>query len=344
MSKTILALSVSLVVLAGLAFADVRTEMLTRISMPAGMGNMEGTTVTEYQGDKRNETGTMKFVGGIVGAFAGGPQNQAEITRLDKEVIWDLDHKAKAYTEKPLTAAEKPMKGVDVKSERSGEPPDQHYRITKSEVKVVKTGAEKTINTFPCKEYVITYDMVIEDSATKKTIEQVMTMDMWATPLTDALKAAQAAQTEFNQKLAKKTGMELSPDEAQQLGMGSLTAAYGLDSRATAEKMAEVSAEMDKIEGYPIVTDLKWQMKGDSLAEAQPEPAEEEEPSPSATGVPSLGSMLGKALGNKIASKPTQSEPGVLFTSYFELKSVTTSDIAADHFEVPAGYKKVQEK
>src|SRR5512141_2094843 len=87
---------------AGLALADLKTETFTRASMLTGMGSTEISAVTQYQDDKRAENHTTKMVGGIGGMFAGKPQTSIEITRLDKDSVWDLNPPKKTYTERPI--------------------------------------------------------------------------------------------------------------------------------------------------------------------------------------------------------------------------------------------------
>jgi hypothetical protein len=315
----------------GLAVADLKTETFTRASMLTGMGSTEVNAVTQYQGDKRADDNTTKMVGGIMGALAGKPQTSVEITRLDKDVVWELNPPKKTYTERPIALPA----GTDTKAERKQSGPEQKpYKIVKSEIKVTKTGATKTINGFACTEYLITWEVVLEDTASKGRVTQVMTTDLWNTPLTDQLKKAQAIEAEFSKKLAQKLAVSLSPEEANQLGAGMLTSMYGLDAKETAGKLEEVGKEMAKVEGYPIVTEVKWQVKNDSAAAKKPEP----EPEPAPT-------TLGGLIANRLAPKPTApQDQGVLFSSYQEVKSVSLDAVPEATFEVPADYKKVEEK
>jgi hypothetical protein len=314
----------------GLAVADLKTETFTRASMLTGMGSTEINAVTQYQGDKRADENTMKMVGGIMGALAGKPQSSVEITRLDKDVVWDLNPPKKTYTERPIALPA----GTEAKGERKQSGPEQKpYKIVKSDVKVNKTGATKTINGFACSEYLITWELVLEDTASKGQVTEVMTTDLWNTPLTDQLKKAQAIETEFSQKLAQKLGVGLSPEESDRLGAGMLASMYGLDAKETAGKLEEVGKEMAKVEGYPIVTEVKWQVKNDSTAK-KPEPKEQpEEPPTSLSGL----------LANKLAPKPSSSQDqGVIFSSYHEVKSVSLDAVPEATFEVPTDYKKVE--
>jgi hypothetical protein len=318
--------------LAGPALADLKTETMTRASMLTGMGSTEINAVTQYQGDKRADNNTMKMVGGIMGALAGKPQSSVEITRLDKDVVWDLNPPKKTYTERPIALPA----GTEARGERKQSGPEQKpYKIVKSDVKVGKTGATKTVNGFACTEYHVTWEVVMEDTASKGKVTQVMTTDMWNTPLTDQLKKAQSIEAEFSKKLMQKLGVSLSPDEANQLGAGMLTSMYGLDAKETAGKLEEVGKEMAKIEGYPIVTEVKWQVKNDSAAK-KPEPKEEPEEPPTS---------LGGLIGNRIAKSMTPDKPkeeGVMFSSYHEVKSISLDAVPEATFEVPADYKKVE--
>jgi hypothetical protein len=92
---------------------------------------------------------------------------------------------------------------------------------------------------------------------------------------------------------------------------------------------------MAKIEGYPIVTEVKWQVKNDSAAK-KPEPKEEPEEPPTS---------LGGLIGNRIAKSMTPDKPkeeGVMFSSYHEVKSISLDAVPEATFEVPADYKKVE--
>jgi hypothetical protein len=325
-----LLLLVLVTLMVGSALADLKMETFTRASMLTGMGSTEVNAVTQYQSDKRAEDNTTRMVGGIGGMLAGKPQTSIEITRLDKDLVWDLNPPKKTYTERPIALPA----GTETKAERRQSGPEQKpYKIVKSEIKVTKPGSTKTINGFACTEYVITWEVVMEDTASKGKVTQVMTTDLWNTPLTDQLKKARAIETEFNRSYAKKLGVELTPDETNRLGAGMLTSMYGLDPKETAGKMEEIGQEMAKVEGYPIVTEVKWQVKNDSTAK-RPEPKEETEEPP--TG-------LGGLIANKLAPKPPASPgQGVVFSSYHEVKSVSLDAIPETAFEIPEGYKKVE--
>lgn len=327
------ALCPCLALLAGLATADVKTETISRVTLLSGIGTTEIRSATELQADKRLENQEMRMVGGIGGAFAGKPRATATVTRLDRELYWDIIHANKTYSERPLIAPAEPAGSREARGEaESQESSKSPYRIKKTDLKVNKTGQSRDINGFPCTEYVMTMEVVLEDTASKGTVTQLMTTDMWTTPLTDELKASQAAEADFSRRLAAKAGVTATPTEPDRLGAGMFTTMYGVDPQEAAAQMEKVSREMAKIEGYPVVTDLKWQVKDDSSQAREPEP----EPEPSG----GISGMLANRIAQKMA--PKKSEQDVLFSSYYELRSVAVGTLPDADFEVPAGYKKVQ--
>jgi hypothetical protein len=324
-------LLVLVMLMAGSAVADLKTETLTRASILTGLGTTEVQSATAYQGEKRAESRTTKMVGGIGGALAGKPQTSVEITRLDKDLVWELDPPKKTYAERPMAMSAQ----TEVRAERrqSGPAQAKPYKIVKSELKVNKTGAKKDINGFPCEEYLVTWELVLEDTASKGLVTQVMTTDLWNTPLNDKLKQARKTEDTFNRGYADKLGLGLPPQEADRLGAGMLTSMYGLDPKETAGKLEEVGKELAKVEGYPIVTEVKWHVKDDSAAAKKPEP----EPEPAPTG---LRGMIANKLVPKPPSKPQKES--VIFSSYHEVKSVSLGPVPETDFEIPDGYRKVE--
>jgi hypothetical protein len=322
---------------AGLVAADLRTETLTRATLLTGIGTTEVNSVNEFQGDKRADSQTSKMVGGIGGAFAGKPQAKVEITRLDKDLVWELSPAKKTYTERPIALPA----GQEVRGEtrQSGPGQGKPYKIVKSEMKVNKTGATKTINGFACTEYLIAWELVLEDTASKGRVTQLMTTDLWNTPLTDKLKQARETEAEFGRKLAKKLGIGLSPEETDRLGAGMLTTMYGLDPKETGAKLEEVGKEMSKVEGYPIVTEVKWQVKNDSAAAGKQKPEPEPERVPT-----SLSDLVAHKIAQQAASDSKPKEENVIFSSYHEVKSISLDAVPEPDFEGPTGFKKVETK
>jgi hypothetical protein len=97
---------------------------------------------------------------------------------------------------------------------------------------------------------------------------------------------------------------------------------------------SKAAAEMQKIKGYPVVIDGKYFLSGEKPAGGT---AEEE---PAATDVKGrLGGFLKKALKKKPADAGAgANEPSLAYRT--EVLEISTPDLGAGDFQVPAGYKK----
>ncbi len=343
MKRSLTVLILALAVLVNLGFSDVRMEMLTRISLVSGLGNAETNSKTEYQGEKLYEIANTRMVGGIMGAVAGGYRNTAKTTRLDKDLIWNINHGNKTYTENPLQvpSIEVPEE-VEDRTESVAIKSRGKYEVIESEISVEETGNAKDINGFPCEEYLLTYRLVLRNKEKGDTLGQEMTVDFWLTPVTEVLTQAQKEKGEFNQKMLEKLGLEVSPQQMEQLGLNMITIMYGVDSDDAQEKLEEVAEELAKLEGYPIVTEVKWRLEAkEAEPEPEPEPVEKKPSFPTSLG--GLRSALKKQVTKEIVKQiPEPKLPEFLFTSYIEVKSVAVDELPASDFEVPEGYTRVK--
>ena len=340
MSRTIAVLLV-LALGAPVLFADATIERISRTTMLSGMGELETEETAKYEGDKKAEDYEAGFVGGMMGAFGAGGGRGTRVTRLDLDLIWDFDHANMTYTERPLEFPDfEEMEGfsdsMQVTVESRGS-----YEIVNTELTVTGPGEEKAINGFPCEEWVLTYlvEMLEEESGTEMT--QEMTVELWVTPMTGELEKVSQTELEFSRKLFEKWDTDASPEDMQNLGMGMLTAMYGVSEEEAGAELNEVAEKMSEIEGYPIVTEVEWGMKSDLPVEEDVE----EEPE---TGFPtSLGNLRGIVQGKmaeEIEKSIAKPDLEFKFSSYVEVKSVSTGDVPSSDFDKKEGYKKVETK
>jgi hypothetical protein len=325
-----------------LLYADVVTENYAKISMIGGLGSIETTTKTEIKGLKKLEDATVKMTGGILGAMAGKPQRQVTVTRIDKDVIWDINHNDKIYTEMPIAFPEFSAEKMEMKEEQK-EARKPEYEIIKSDFSVKTTGNKKSINKFSCSEYVANWVLDLMKIETKEKTRSTMTITLWTTPKNDVIKGLQSEENEFNKKFLAKLGSEVSPDEMKQFGTEFITSMFSMNQDDVNKKMVNLKDELQKIEGYPIVTEISWILEGDTAKPAKAEVTAEEEKEE--TEKPSgLEGMLAKALTEKL-EKGEKKETGKTepaFYSYIEVKSIKLSEVPEKNFEVPEGYKLVK--
>ncbi len=328
------------------AWADATVESFIRFGGFGGNGAYEGTTITRIQGDRQIETSSIKFTGAVL-SWAAGKSETTTITRIDKGVIWALDTKKKTYVESPLAGFDPDeLKGGQDMGE--GEEIDEEekplVKVTRSEFKVEKTGAKQTINGFACEEYLMTWIVELQDLETKEKTANTMNTSLWTTSETPAIKKLQAEQKAFSQAYMKKLGINVSPDEMQQFGMGAFAMASGASDEELAKGFEKFKKEMTKVKGYPIRTVVNWSVEGDMPAapEAEEEPGGISIPTGKDDLLGGLGSMVSKAVSKKVSdsTRPDANEP--FFSSTTEVKAISTDALAAGTFDIPSGYKRLQ--
>ncbi|MGH7266260.1 MAG: hypothetical protein ACREMB_15650 [Candidatus Rokuibacteriota bacterium] len=325
------------------AWADAVVERFTRSDGFAGMGAFEQTSVTVTSPSAQREEGQTKFTGSFLAAIQkmAGMGDTVRITRLDRDLVWELDPEKRGYTEQPLTARGERERGGPTPTQpapQKGEPSD--VVVTKNEFKVERTGARKTINGFACEEYLATWVLETRNTKTGETGKSVMTDRVWTTPETADLRAATAVETAYSRAYLKKIGLEMSPAEARKLLVG-LT---GLSEPEQQKALARAGAEMGKIQGYQVVSQIEWNVEG-SGSPAQGPGASRDTGGGRDPGMAEVMGQLGKLFGGAARSgeAPAGGKAGAerrpsLFTLYTEVKSVRSLASDPARFEVPAGY------
>lgn len=328
-------------------YADVTVERFFKSGGIGGVGASESQQKEYIKGIKKREDSTMKFTGAVLGRLAG-EQSTSAVYRIDKDLIWDINHPKKSYTERPIfmPAGKVPSTAEDTKKAgREGEK-EEEVRIIRNEFNVEATGKKKTINNFPCEQYILTWLVEMENVKTKERSTNQMTTDLWNTTEDARIRTLEKEESEFNRAYMKKLGIEMTQQDIQKFGLTMLGSAMG-DAADSLKK------EMSKIKGYPIVTSVRWEARADEKTGAQQKPEarkkqEKEKEGDEDTDISEgLGGILGGFMKKKMTEKQKEKnaredEKGTkpLFESYFEIKGIDTSTLADSLFDVPAGYKK----
>jgi hypothetical protein len=319
-------------------WADATVESSIKSSGFKGMGAFEGTSSRKYQGEKMWDSTSSRFTGAILSRVTGGSET-ATITRVDKGVYWTLDPKNKTYAERPIEAIKMGEPGKEKPEQEKSK-----VRVTKSEFSVKKTGASETINGFPCEEYLVTWLLEMEDMETKAKSRSTMTNNLWTTPETATIRKVQAEERAFHKAYAQKLGIQMSPEEAKQMGIEAFTAMSGASKEEIEKGFMKVREEMAKIKGYPIRTVVNWSVEGDKIEGAEKEEkASSESSSQTPTSVGGFLSGLSKGITQKVmkdkGSTSGQKE-GATFSTTHEIKAIHADSVPAEVFEVPPGYSK----
>jgi hypothetical protein len=313
-----------------LAWSDTTIETTHKTSGFRGIAASKGTTIQRYQAYKLWESTTTGFAGAILSKITG-KQETITITRVDKGVYWTLDSEEMIYEEDPIV----PLKDMTGKkpSDKKAEGKSK-VQVRKSQFTVKETGASETINGFPCKEYLITWLLEMEDVETKQRSLSTMTTNLWSTPETATVRSAQADVMKFQRAFARKLGVNVTPDEARLMGMEVFVAMSGMSEAELSKGLSRVQKKMSKIKGYPIRTEVTWNLEPAGDASVKEGPGA----STSTQDTAGRSCLFGGLAGLTGQQGPSGSAP--LFSSEFEVKSIEVKPVPAKTFEIPTGYTK----
>jgi hypothetical protein len=360
--------------LASTAAADVTIKETTVSEGLGGFGNGTTHRTTIVAGDASRSEDEATYTGRFKTLAGGGkPRTTVSITRIDREVVWDLDPQKRTYT--VLTFAEmreRMAKGLAAADDAGpeGAPQDADMTFT---VDVRRTGAKETVNGFAAEQFVVTGVGRPKDAAPEAKDREVrMVMDLWLTQNAPGAKE----MTEFGRRFAAKLGIE-----AQVARIGATA------QRMYGGAMKEMGEKLKDLDGYPVRSTFTIEGAGGppaappagssaagpargagTPAEHERTKAEAEEReqaqdrqdagdiASSAASGGSVAGKLGGLFGRKLAgaaqktagqkvekSAGETTAPGAagghLLKVVTEVTSISASPAPAGSFEVPAGYK-----
>lgn len=329
------------------ALGDVTVERFNKSGGIQGIGASESAVVEKLSGSKKHETSTMKMTG-AVGGFLGrvaGDMGADVITNIEKDVVWTIDHKNKAYSESRITLPKEKEK-TDKPAGRAKKDKEEKpkVRVIRSELSVKDTGEKKTINGFACSRYLVTWLIETENIETGERSKTTMTNSLWNTPETKEIRTLQKEEMEFSKAYMRRLGLDVSPEDARKFGMTAVASQFGEDEQAMSKGLKELQEKMSKIKGYPIITALKWEVETSGTSrpakdESAGKDSEDVDVSGGIGGL--LGSLAKRSVKKKAAESAKESEKdgNVLFDFSSEIKRIDVSSIPSSDFEVPQGYK-----
>jgi len=347
--RTILIVVVTLVfVTVGAVRADVTIQKLVKSSGLGGLGAFETTEKLMISGDKESTKGTTKYSGKFSSLMNKSAKEATSITRLDKELIWNLDQEKKQYTELTFEQMRKMMESMSTLFMTPAKADSLRKAMEKlsSTVDMKKTKEKKTIAGLECDRVILTMQSEIKDTLRKVMDTTWVKNDIWMVPLSQVPSELHS----FDVKMAEKMGFsEGGP-------MAGLLNQY-------ADAMKKLQEKLKELNGYPlastfsIVTTTHAQEKTETEAKAE-EPtkqqaeAEEEKQATEQKDVKSaLGSLFKKKAKEEGKKKEetkqkenaqTQAGPKTVVEVYTETQSIESGGIDATVFEIPAGYKKIE--
>jgi hypothetical protein len=231
--------------LASSAGADVVVREKTVSEGLGGFGNGTTSRTMIVAGDRSRSEDEVTYTGRFK-TFAGGgkPRVSVTITRIDEEVIWNLDPDKKTYTEMTFAEMRELMaKGAagmekaraESAAKDAGTAKDAGMTFT---VDVKRTGAKQEVNGFPAEQAIITCVGKPKDPPKDAQGGEIrMVMDLW---LAKSLPGG-PERADFARRFAEKLGLDLQLSGVS----GTARAMYG-------DGMRELSAKMKDLGGTAV--------------------------------------------------------------------------------------------
>lgn len=354
-SKSLLALSGAALLLTGCAGQVVDNSPVVDASVLKVNVHMGGVLLpesTEEQvyytvADKRAVKSKLEFDSWITNKLMGGGEHSL-ITRLDKNLIWDVNFDQETYQECPLTGcfSLNPLEQLEKMGEGSseGEPEEQYdpsgtescnVSVKKYDFTVTPKARQRDVNGFIANQYIARWDLVTEDDHGKRD-EHVVTMDYWMAD-TKSNQALQASH-KFDRKYYDAA---IAPTPLARLANENVAEIMKIFSAGKERELAKLTS----VGGEPISVKMEWYADVNTCQEPEQKQADN-------TGFDAndpVGSLQGMATGflSKKAEDGVKSWMGMeegkpLLTYIREVKSAKMSGEHTSVFNVPNDFKLIE--
>jgi hypothetical protein len=305
----------AVLLLVGSAQADVIRKHHTTSQF---MGSWEGTSTDYYTADRHASESTVRWTAGMMKTLTHGKETpSAQITRLDRRLVWTLDPAKKTYTEMTFEQFRDMMKkGLAEKESAENEQPDttaeDMYTWT---VEDKSDPQSKAIGGWNCRNAHIVATGVNKKDSLDKVI---ITMDLWNSADVPGAQEIRDFDTRYLQALGLDE-LALNPEamQAAMLYQGQFKALTEAAKKAPGEPVQS------------LIEIQRNQLQGPSVGQAVTEGARQE--------------LTGRLPFGKKKSEAKPEKPEYVLKTKFrvstELTEASTAPVEAAKFEIPDGYK-----
>jgi hypothetical protein len=250
--------------LAAATQADVVIEEKVDIDGVAGfsMLAMQGQSTSTVTPERSRMDSDMKFKSKLMNTFAGKHGNTSQIVRLDKGVVYDVQHGDKKYTEMTFAemraSMEKAMQQMQAAADQQAATQQQQLPVDAEEcqwsppvVESKETGEHATIAGLDAARVTTSLKQTCTDPKTSKACDMVWSIDQWLTPNSPGAEESK----QFALNYAQQLGIDAASMKAMQ---GRMQQAYSQYKNSWGEVMEKAS----QYQGYPLRTALQMSMGG----------------------------------------------------------------------------------
>ena len=326
------------------AWADVSITQKIATSGLGGFLNSDMTIETMISEDKECENSELMMNSKLFEMFgATGPVRTSTITRLDKDIVWEVMHTEQTYSEEKLSEKKARMeKFNDAFGAEDMESGDQATATSAEKVEwgppkfsVESTGKSETIAGQDCRQSIVTMEIEGVHKETGEKVKMHLVMDLFLAKGVAGLDELEA----FGEKKAKALGEDSTESQSPAFGMMEMMSEFGVESD-------ELIKEAQKLDGYPFRMMIEMRGEGAEFDQNPSGMTEEEqaEMNEAMQAIKDFGGLFG-------ASDSTAAEPdtetvvadtsGALFKLTTEVTAYSTSAIEPTSFDPPSDYKKI---
>ncbi|MCK4224767.1 MAG: hypothetical protein KAX39_06280 [candidate division Zixibacteria bacterium] len=307
--------------------ADVSYKQKTISSGTLAFGGTETQTTVMLKSDRQKMVTQTKFTGKLSKFMAKGGTKSVQITRLDKELTWNIDPDRKKYTEISFEEMKKMFEEMEKAVQEAESLKTEKETVPEPKVEVYVTGKKKKISGYPCEQAIIKMTVEGEDEKSGKNQTFIITNEMWLTKDFPAQKEIK----EFENKMSQKLGMKQGYGQ----DMFSAFTQFGID-------VNKLTEEMKKIEGFPILQTITMEVKGEKIEAEMESSVEEEEEDEDDMEEEALKGLAKGLFGKK--EKGGKEERNIILSITTEVTEVKTGKINDSEFELPSGLEKETKK
>ncbi len=307
--------------------ADVSYKQKTISSGTLAFGGTETQTTVMLKSDRQKMVTQTKFTGKLSKFMAKGGTKSVQITRLDKELTWNIDPDRKKYTEISFEEMKKMFEEMEKAVQEAESLKTEKETVPEPKVEVYVTGKKKKISGYPCEQAIVKMTMEGEDEKSGKNQTFIITNEMWLTKDFPAQKEIK----EFENKMSQKLGMKQGYGQ----DMFSAFTQFGID-------VNKLTEEMKKIEGFPILQTITMEVKGEKIEAEMESSVEEEEEDEDDMEEEALKGLAKGLFGKK--EKGGKEERNIILSITTEVTEVKTGKINDSEFELPSGLEKETKK
>ncbi len=237
-----------------------------------GFPAFESTTRTYTRANMQRSESTVTGAGTFA-RFPGGASTDARIERLDRKLAWTLEAKNKRYSECPLkgcpaSIARKPPEKKSAEDDKARNAACR-LKISNTTVKVEPTGQKRSINGFDTEQYDVKWLVTFRDNVSRNSTS-ALSIDLWTTPATPALKDVTALEKTYARAHDKILGIDTDTDKTVVLPpeVGRMLNSHLSQYVSPTDRSNFLAGakKLDKVKGQPILMNVTWRFTGEACS------------------------------------------------------------------------------